>query len=222
MRLMPPLPPHLLTRILRRPLKGSGATGEAAVVAALNGGRVTDVEAALATPDRHELAPDFVAAVRRHMATYPASPRGEGSCNAPGQPNDPVPEDPPEPRTKRYALDIPLPVWHECAKEARTTHRSIRRVLADYLLRGYEESRTSRAEVVAARRELREELRETRTAADALTRLVANLPTRRDDHLVATLESHRQILTAICSALAGQGAFPADATQRLRQARWLR
>lgn len=129
---------------LRRPLHGSPdplmPTGEHAVVAAAAKGRLDSVRAALAAGEAAgtRLGDDFVRLVSRLLVA-----------------NDPTDDRTP---VKRFEVDIPMPVWHEIARQARIEGRPLRRVIADYLLRGWDEAHIARHELLDARVALREEL----------------------------------------------------------------
>jgi hypothetical protein len=138
--------PRHLERLLGRSLTGVEdqytATGERSVVRALNEGQLDVVRAAIQGKRDPLVRPDFVARIEAHLAT-----------NA----------------TKeffRYDVDVPARVWHEAARTGRVEGRSFRRVLADYLVRGWEAYTEQRQHADNSRAALRTELRDYRVALD--------------------------------------------------------
>lgn len=130
---------------LRRPLHGKPdplvPTGEHAVLAALAQGRLDVARAALAAGAAKgtKLGDDFVRLVSRLLVAGDAPPGTDS--------------------VKRYEVDIPMPIWHQIARQAREQARPIRRVLTDYLLRGWDEAQRDRRDALDARAGLREDLR---------------------------------------------------------------
>jgi hypothetical protein len=212
------LHPLYLKRVLGRALTGvddgDKSTGEYGILHALNAGDVDRVRSTLGSKRDPLVREDFAERIVAHIATDERQ------------------------AFFSYSIDVPARVWHEAARTGRLEGRSFRRVLGDYLTRGWEVHSDQRKEADTPREALREELQRFRVViADAHSKTPAAtgaLPSEleglavelhaleeRVKRLVDLDRAQTNALVAIVAALNERKWIPKAMVGQLQREGWL-